>query len=206
MYCSHKRRSYNKSFSVLLHMLVGGDGDGHSLLVTVVIVRGSGDILSRVEAIHFLWRHRQNSEHQLFLSCSNQIHHLLMCRALHTHTIPTNRQRGKKRNSDRAGDVVLCAVNEGADLTCVLQCNISKTHFYNSGQIHRLAFGQFHHFEMYKLDLLLKPLTTPTYGNSTQGCNIQNVNVQNFNVMNKKRRGRFVRLNSRNLLDFVIVS
>lgn len=40
VYRADKHGSYDKSFSVLLHVLVGGDGDGHSLLVTVVITQG----------------------------------------------------------------------------------------------------------------------------------------------------------------------
>lgn len=77
--------TYHEPLGVLLYMFVCGNGNGHCLLVTVVIV--GLDILASFQPISLLNWNRQHSQNQLFLSCTDQVHHLLMGGTFHAHAI-----------------------------------------------------------------------------------------------------------------------
>lgn len=77
---------------MLLHVLEGGDGNGHGLLVAVVIAELGGALIPGLKTICLLGRHRQHRKHQLPLPSPDQIHHLLVGGPLHAHTITVGRR------------------------------------------------------------------------------------------------------------------
>lgn len=87
--------THHKPLGVLLYMFVCGNGNGHRLLVTVVIV--GLDILSSFQPISLLSWNRQHSQNQLLLPSTDQVHHLLMGGTLHTHAITGEKVRWRER-------------------------------------------------------------------------------------------------------------
>lgn len=82
--------THHKPLRVLLHVLVRGDGDGHGLLVAVVVV--GLDVLAAFQAVTFLRRDGQNGQNQLLLSGPDQVHHLFVGRTFHADPVAEHKQ------------------------------------------------------------------------------------------------------------------
>lgn len=81
--------THHKPLRVLLHMLVRGDGDGHGLLVAVIVV--GLDVLSAFQPVRLLRRDRQNGQNQLLFSGTDQVHHLFVGRTFHADPVTAHR-------------------------------------------------------------------------------------------------------------------
>lgn len=90
--------THHKPLGVLLYMFVCGNWNGHSLLVAVVVV--GLDFLSSFQPIGLLSWDRQHSQNQLFLPCTDQIHHLLMGGTFHTDPITGGKIKWRERQKE----------------------------------------------------------------------------------------------------------
>lgn len=87
--------AHHKPLGVLLYVFVCGNGNGHCLLVTIVIV--GLDIFSSFQSLSILRWNRQHSEYKLLLACTDQVHHLLMGGTFHTHPITGEKVRAREQ-------------------------------------------------------------------------------------------------------------
>lgn len=83
------RRTHHKPLRVLLHVFVRRDGDGHRLLVAVVVV--GLDVLASFQPIGLLSRDGQHGQNQLLLPRTDQVNHLLVGGAFHAHAVAGGR-------------------------------------------------------------------------------------------------------------------
>lgn len=90
--------THHKPLRVLLYVFVRGNGDGHSLLVAVVI--SDLDLVSSFQSVGLLSWDRQHSQNQLLLPCTDEVHHLLVGGTFHAHPIP----RGGGREGGGGGE------------------------------------------------------------------------------------------------------
>ena len=105
--------AHHKLFLAELAVFVAGHGDGHSLLVRVVVAGLGRAVVPGVQAVRLLGRDRQHRQHQLLLPGADQVHHLLMGRSLHVHSVSvgwrwetSRRQGGQTDRRTKEGDGV----------------------------------------------------------------------------------------------------
>lgn len=88
--------THHKLFLVELGVFVARHRDGDSLLVRVVVARLGRNIVSRIQTVGLLWWHREHGQHQLPFSGSDQVHHLLVGRSLHIHSITVGKDNPRQ--------------------------------------------------------------------------------------------------------------
>lgn len=93
---------HHKLLAILLHVFIGGHGDGHGLLVAVVVAGLGRAVVSWVQAVRLWLRDGEDSEDEFPFPSSDQVHHLLVRGSLDVYTIPA--KEGTVGEREREGE------------------------------------------------------------------------------------------------------